>query len=101
MPRYYVQQSDGAASWMVATAPSRHGAQSQSRSLQKAGNAHNHGPSKRYVRAMSRSALLREGGVDACICAEDDPEGLELEGHAADAQLALLQAGEDYSSLDV
>jgi hypothetical protein len=28
---------------------------------------------------MSRSALLREGGVDACICAEDDLEGLELE----------------------
>ena len=79
MPRYYVQQSDGAASWMVATAPSRQGAQSQSRSLQKAGNAHNNGPSKRYVRAMSRSALLREGGVDACIW-EDDPEGLELEG---------------------
>lgn len=102
MPRYYVQQSDGAPSWKtVATAPSRHGAQSLSRSLQKAGNAHNHGPSKRYVRAMSRSALLREGGVDACICAEDDLEGLELEGHAADAQLALLQAGEDYSSLDV
>lgn len=81
MPRYYVQQSDGAPSWKtVATAPSRHGAQSQSRSLQQAGNAHNHGPSKRYVRAMSRSALLREGGVDACICAEDDLEGLELEG---------------------
>jgi hypothetical protein len=28
---------------------------------------------------MSRGALLREGGVDACICAEDDLEGLELE----------------------
>ena len=80
MPRYYVQQSDGAASWMVATAPSRQGAQSQSRSLQKAGNAHDHGPSKRSLRAMSRSALLREGGVDACICAEDDLGGLELEG---------------------
>lgn len=81
MPRYYVQPSDGAPSWkMLATAPSRHGAQSQSRHLQKAGNAHNHGPSKRYVRAMSRSVLLREGGVDVCICAEDDPEGLEFEG---------------------
>ena len=79
MPRYYVQQSDGAPSWKtVATAPSRHGAQSQSGCLQKVGNAHNHGPSKRYVRAMSRSALLREGGVDACICAEDDLEALEL-----------------------
>ena len=77
MPRYYVQQSDGAASWMMATAPSRHGAQSQSRSLQKVGNSHGRG--KRYVRAMSRSALLREGGVDACIW-DDDPEGLELEG---------------------
>jgi hypothetical protein len=80
VPRHYVQQSDGAPGWMVATAPSRHGAQSHSRSLQKAGHAHNHGPGKRYVRAMSRSALLREGGVDACICAEDDLEGLELVG---------------------
>ena len=80
VPRYYVQQSDGAPSWKtVATAPSRQGAQSLSRSLRKAGDGHDHGPSKRYVRAMSRSALLREGGVDACICAEDDLEGLELE----------------------
>ena len=80
MPRYYVQQSDGAPSWKtVATAPSRQGAQSLSRGLQKAANDHDHGPSKRYVRAMSRSALLREGGVDACISAEDDLEGLELE----------------------
>ena len=80
MPKYYVQQSDGAPSWKtVATVPSRQDAQSLSRSLQKAGNGHNHAPSKRYVRAMSRSALLREGGVDACICAEDDLEGLELE----------------------
>jgi hypothetical protein len=80
VPRYYVQQSDGAPSWKtVATAPSRQGAQSLSRNLPKAGNGHNHSSSKRYVRAMSRSALLREGGVDACICAEDDLEGLELE----------------------
>ena len=80
MPRYYVQQSDGASSWKtVATAPSRQGAQSLSRNLQKARNGHDHAPSKRYVRAMSRNALLREGGVDACICAEDDLEGLELE----------------------
>jgi hypothetical protein len=80
VPRYYVQQSDGAPSWKtVATARSREGAQSLSRSLQKSGNCHDHGPRKRYVRAMSRRALLREGGVDACICAEDDLEGLELE----------------------
>jgi hypothetical protein len=80
VPRYYVQQSDGAPSWKtVATAPSRQGAQSLSRGLQKAGNGHDHGPSKRYVRAMSRDALVREGGVDSCICAEDDLEGLELE----------------------
>ena len=80
MPTYYVQQSDGAPSWKtVATAPSRQGAQSLFRSLRKAGNGHNRGPSKRYVRAMSGSALLREGGMDACSCAEDDLEGLELE----------------------
>ncbi len=80
MPRYYVQQSDGAPSWKtVATAASRQGAQSLSRSLQKAWNGDDHGQSKRYVRAMSRSALLREGGVHACIRAEDDLEGLELE----------------------
>ena len=80
MPRYYVQQSDGAPNWKtVATAPSRQGAQSLSRGLQEAGSGHNHGLSKRYVRAMSRNALLREGGVDACIRAEDDLEGLELE----------------------
>jgi len=79
MPRCYVQQSDGAPSWKtVATAPSQQSAQSLSRRLQKAGNGHDHGSSKRYFRAMSRSALLREGGVDACICAEDDLEGLEL-----------------------
>ena len=80
MPRCYVQQSDGAPSWKtVATAPSRQSAQSLSRSLQKAGNDQNCGPSKRHFRAMSRRALLREGGVDACIRAEDDLEGLELE----------------------
>jgi hypothetical protein len=28
---------------------------------------------------MSRNALLCEGGVDACICAEDELEGFELE----------------------
>ena len=80
VPRCYVQQSDGAPSWKtVATTPSRQSAQSLSRSLQKAGNGHNHDPRRRYFRAISRSALLREGGVDACICAEDDLEGLELE----------------------
>jgi hypothetical protein len=78
--RYYVQQSDGAPSWKtVATAPSRLGAQSLSRTLQKAANEHDRGPSKHHVRAMSRSALMREGGMDACIGAEDDLEGLELE----------------------
>ena len=80
MPRCFVQQSDGAPSWKtVATAPSQQSAQSLSRRLQKAGNGHDHGPSKRYFRAMSRRALLREGGLDACIRAEDDLEGLELE----------------------
>jgi hypothetical protein len=80
VPRCYVQQSDGAPSWKtVATAPSRRDAHSLSRSLQKAENGRNDGPSKLYFRAMSPSALLREGGVDACICAEDDLEGLELE----------------------
>ena len=78
MPRYYVQQSDGAPGWKtVATAPSRRGAQSLSRTLQEAAN--DHGPSTRYLRAMSRNALLREGGVDAYNSAEDDLEGLELE----------------------
>ena len=99
MPRYYVQQSDGAASWKtVATAPSRHGAQSQFRSLQKAGNAHNHGPSKRYVRAMSRSALLREGGVDACICAETTLKGLSSRGHDVGLHLDYV-AGPDMNIL--
>lgn len=80
MPRYYVQQSDGAPGWKtVAITPSRQGAQSLSRSLQEAGNDHPHGPGKRSTRAMSRSELLREGGVAACGCAEDDLEGLELE----------------------
>ena len=80
MSRYYVQQSDGAPSWKtVATAPSLQGAQSLTRDLQKAGDDHRHGAGKRYVRAMSRRALLREGGVHACIRAEDDLEGLELE----------------------
>ena len=82
MPRHYVQQSDGAPSWKtLATAPSRQGAQSQSRSLQKAGYGHTRGPGKRYVRAMSRSALLCEGGVDACICAETTLKGLSSSGH--------------------
>ena len=98
MPRYYVQQSDGAPGWKtVATAPSRHGAQSLSRSLQKAGNAHNHGPSKRYVRAMSRSALLREGGVDACIW-EDDLKGLSSRGHDVGLHLDYV-AGPDMNIL--
>jgi hypothetical protein len=80
VPRCYVQQSDGAPSWKtVATAPSRQDAEFLSRSLQKAENGRNHGPSKVYFRAMSRRALLHEGGVDACSCAEDDLEGLELE----------------------
>jgi hypothetical protein len=80
VPRYYVQQSDGAPSWKtVATAPSRDGAQSLSRGLQQAANDHDRGSSKHYVRTMSRRALLREGGVNACLDAEDDLEGLELE----------------------
>lgn len=98
MPRYYVQQSDGAPGWKtVATAPSRQCAQSLSRSLQKAGNGDNHGPSKRNARAMSRSALLREGGVDVCICAEDELEGLELER----ATLRMRRLLQGYSSLNV
>lgn len=81
MPRYYVQQSDGAPGWKtVATASSRRGAQSLSHGLQEAGNDHSDGrPSKRSIRDMSRSELVREGGVDACGRAEDDLEGLELE----------------------
>jgi hypothetical protein len=48
---------------------------------------------------MSRSALLREGGVDVCICAEDELEGLELERATLRMRrLALLQG---YSSLNV
>jgi hypothetical protein len=75
-----MQQSDGASSWKtVATAPSRQGAQSFSRRLQKAADGDNHRLSERHIRAMSRSALLREGGVDACVWAEDDLEGLELQ----------------------
>lgn len=80
MPRYYVQQSDGAPGWKtVATSPSRQGAQSLSNDLQKAGNADDRGLPERHARAMSWSALLREGGLDACGRAEDDLEGLELE----------------------
>lgn len=78
MPRYYVQQSRDAPGWKtVATAPSRLSALSLSGSLQKTVNDEQ-GPNKRYVRAMSRSALLREGGEDACTYAEVDLGGLEL-----------------------
>jgi hypothetical protein len=71
--RYYVQQSDESVGWKtVATTESREGAESLSSGLRTASN-------KRDVRAMSRSALVREGGVNACTSAEDDLEGLELE----------------------
>jgi len=63
----------------VATSPSRQGAESLSRRLRTAEDGDNHGLSKRHIRAMSRNALLREGGVDACICAEDDLDGLGLQ----------------------
>jgi hypothetical protein len=80
VPRYYVQQSDGAPGWKtVATSPSRQGAQSLTNDLQKAEKAHHSGSTERYARAMSWSALLREGGLDACGRAEDDLQGLELE----------------------
>jgi hypothetical protein len=76
--RYYVQQSQDAPGWRtVATTPSRQGALSLSRTVQTAVNEAQ-GPNKRYVRAMSRSALMREGGADACTSAELDLEGLEL-----------------------
>ena len=76
----YVQQPDGAPGWKtVASSPSRQGAQSRSNYLREARKAHNRGLTERHARALSRSALLREGGLDACGRAEDDLEGLELE----------------------
>ncbi len=78
----------------------------------KAGNGHNHGPSRRYVRAIVTERALARGRRGCLHLREDDLEGLEFEASCASAAWPLaagrrglkrdrLYAPHTYLSLDV